>query len=231
MVSYICVNKKEVADYHVEVAAKVALILLENEVVKINVENPFKWTSGLLSPIYCDNRVVLSLPEHRNYFRDLFCEIIKERFTESNVIAGVATAGIPMGSIIADRLGLPFVYVRSEAKKHGLGKQIEGRLPSNPRVVVIEDLVSTGSSSFNAVKALQSENSKILAVLANFTYNLPNSENIFTESKIPLITLSNVDALVKILYQKGMNEKEVQLFKEWTQNPEKWGEKFVINAL
>ena len=178
-------------------ALKVAEFLLQIEAIKLSPENPFTWASGLRSPIYCDNRKTLSYPEVRAFIRDAFAATIRESFPNTEVIAGVATGGVAIGALVAEVLNLPFIYVRSEAKKHGLGNQVEGVLYANQRVVVIEDLISTGSSSLKAVDALREANATIEGMVAIFTYGFPKATERFLEAQCAVQTLSNYDFLLQ----------------------------------
>jgi len=183
--------------YNREVALQMAELLLKVKAVKLSPKEPFTWASGIKSPIYCDNRVTLSYPEIRTFIRQNFSRVVRDHFDGAEVIAGVATGGIAQGALTAQELGLPMVYVRSEKKDHGLTNQIEGVIQEGQRVVVIEDLVSTGGSSLKAVTALREAGCKVLGMAAIFTYNLPASIQKFQETSCDLYTLSDYDTLVE----------------------------------
>lgn len=201
----------------------VAKGLLEIEAVKLNPEKPFVWASGLHSPIYCDNRKALSYPDFRTVICKAMVEVINENFKEVDVIAGVATGAIAYGAIVADMLGKPFVYVRSKAKDHGMGNQVEGVLKSGDNVVVIEDLISTGKSSLEAVDALLKCNVHIAGMVAIFSYNFTKSRRSFEYADVELHTLSNYDALLDVASQTGyVKEEDVAMLREWRFDPEKW---------
>jgi orotate phosphoribosyltransferase len=211
-------------------ALKVAEFLLEIEAIKLNPENPFTWASGLRSPIYCDNRKTLSYPEVRSFIRDAFTATIRESFSRAEVIAGVATGGIAIGALVAEALDLPFIYVRSEAKKHGLGNQVEGVLKPHQRVVVIEDLISTGSSSLKAVDALREAEADIVGMVAIFTYGFATAANRFTEKNCAIKTLSNYDALLDQAVNSGaITPNQQETLSSWKSNPEEWSEQFQAN--
>jgi len=208
-----------------DIARETAKFLLQVKAVKLSPNHPFTWTSGLKSPIYCDNRVTLSFPAVRNYMRQQFVKIINAEFGLVECIAGVATAGIPQGVLIAQELGLPFVYVRSENKAHGLENKIEGRIEEGKSVVVVEDLVSTGKSSLAAVHALAEAGFVVKGMVAIFSYDLDKARTAFKESKCRLITLSDYNVLVKeALESNYISEEDVQTLVKWRENPEKWGE-------
>jgi orotate phosphoribosyltransferase len=204
---------------------KVAEFLLQIKAVKLQPQNPFTWASGLKSPIYCDNRKTLSYPQIRTYIRQQFVELINEHFAKPDVIAGVATGGIAIGALVAQEMGLPFIYVRSEAKKHGLTNMIEGEISSGQNVVVIEDLISTGGSSLKAVEALREKGCNVKGMVAIFTYGFDEAVQNFKKAKCRLQTLTNYNTLVKAALQKDyIDEKSVKSLKEWRSNPSKWGE-------
>ena len=211
-------------NYHQDIAQETARLLLEVKAVKLSPQQPFTWASGIKSPIYCDNRVTLSFPAIRTYMRQQFVNIINEEFSPVEYIAGVATAGIPQGVLIAQDLGLPFVYVRSERKKHGLENKIEGRIEPGKSVVVVEDLVSTGKSSLATVSALSEQGCVIKGMVAIFTYNLDKAKNNFKNANCPLITLSDYDTLInEAMKSNYIIEPELQSLISWRENPEKWG--------
>lgn len=203
-------------------AERIALQLLQIKAIKLSPQKPFTWSSGLKSPIYCDNRLVLSYPEFRSYLIDSFIQQAKA-YVPFDVVAGVATAGIPHGALIADRLELPFIYVRPEAKSHGMGNQIEGQLEQGQRVLVIEDLLSTGGSSLKAIKAIQNSGGVIAGTLAIFSYGFESCKQAFSDSKIAVQTLTDFPTLVQIAESHHfISEKEGEMLKAWTINPEAW---------
>ena len=209
-------------------ALKVAEFLLQIEAIKLNPENPFTWASGLRSPIYCDNRKTLSYPEVRAFIRDAFAATIRESFSNAEVIAGVATGGIAIGALVAEVLNLPFIYVRSEAKKHGLGNQVEGVLHAKQRVVVIEDLISTGSSSLKAVEALREADADIVGMVAIFTYGFEKAADRFAEATCQVQTLSNYDSLLQQATHSGyITASQQATLTNWKSNPEAWSEHFL----
>jgi orotate phosphoribosyltransferase len=211
-------------------ALKVAEFLLQIEAIKLNPENPFTWASGLRSPIYCDNRKTLSYIEVRTFIRDAFVQCIRENYPQVDIIAGVATGGIAIGALVAEAMNLPFIYVRSEAKKHGLGNQIEGVLNAGQRVVVIEDLISTGSSSLNAVEALREAKADVIGMVAIFTYGFAKATEKFSQSNCSLITLSNYDWLLQQASQSGYITTDQQKeLSNWKSNPEEWSTRFSAN--
>lgn len=207
-------------------ALKIAEFLLQIKAIKLQPNNPFTWASGWKSPIYCDNRKTLSYPKIRTFIRQMFVDVIDQEFGKPDLIAGVATGGIAQGALVAQELGLPFVYVRSEAKVHGLSNLIEGVVEKGQSVVVIEDLVSTGSSSLKAVQALRAEGCEVKGMAAIFTYGFKAASDNFKKAKCPLITLSNYDTLItQALNTDYISEKDLKSLKEWRENPEKWGRK------
>jgi orotate phosphoribosyltransferase len=211
-------------------ALKVAEFLLQIEAIKLNPENPFTWASGLRSPIYCDNRKTLSYPDVRAFIRDAFAATIRESFSNAEVIAGVATGGIAIGALVAEVLNLPFIYVRSEAKKHGLGNQVEGVLHAKQRVVVIEDLISTGSSSLKAVEALREADADIVGMVAIFTYGFEKAADRFAEATCQVQTLSNYDSLLQQATHSGyITASQQATLTNWKSNPEAWSEHFLAD--
>lgn len=213
-----------------ENALKLAEFLLKVKAVELKPENPFTWASGLKSPIYCDNRKTLSFPQIRTFIRQQFVEVIESSFTRPDVIAGVATGGIAIGALVAQEMGLPFIYVRSEPKKHGLGNQIEGVLESGQKVVVIEDLISTGGSSLNAVEALRSSGAQVLGLVAIFTYGFEEAINRFSEAGCPVATLSNYDALIQQASNSGfVFQKHLDTLRAWKSNPKAWSDEFSMS--
>ena len=206
-----------------EIEQKIAEFLLQIKAIKLEPTNPFTWASGLKSPIYCDNRITLSYPTIRTYIRQKFSEVIHEEFGSVDMISGVATAGIPQGVLVAQDLGLPFTYVRSSAKGHGRQNLIEGDVVDGQRVVVIEDLVSTGKSSLAAVQALREAGCNVVGLLSIFTYNLPVAEENFREAKCRLISLSNYEALISYaLEHQFISASEIDTLRQWRLDPENW---------
>jgi len=198
--------------------------LLQIKAIKLNVEKPFTWASGWKSPIYCDNRKTLSYPKVRNYIREQFVKAIHLEFGSPNVIAGVATGGIAIGALVAQELGLPFVYVRTSKKDHGLTNQIEGVIESGQSVVVIEDLVSTGMSSLNAIEALKAEDSKVMGMVCIFNYGFSEAKDAFKKSKVKLISLTNYDCLIQQAVNNNyIHEDDLITLKKWRENPANWG--------
>jgi orotate phosphoribosyltransferase len=212
---------------HIEMensAKKIAEYLLQIKAIKLQPSNPFTWASGWKSPIYCDNRKTLSYPAVRSYIRDSFSAIVREQYPETELIAGVATGAIAHGVLAADNLGLPFIYVRSEAKAHGLGNQIEGYYEKGQKVVVIEDLISTGGSSLNAVRALREAGCDVLGMVAIFTYGFSKAADGFASEKCTLSTLSNYNTLVEAAVESGyIGQSEVETLKKWRTDPSVWG--------
>lgn len=208
-----------------ETAEQTSNSLLKVKAVKLNNEHPFTWASGRKSPIYCDNRVTLSYPEIRTFIRQRFVEMINEYYGDVDVIAGVATGGIAQGALVAQELGKPFVYVRSEEKKHGLTNQIEGEIHSGQTVVVVEDLVSTGKSSLIAVHALREKGCVVKGMVAIFTYGLEVAAKNFEDANVELHTLTDYDTLVKVACEREyIQEKDMESLRTWRENPEKWSE-------
>jgi orotate phosphoribosyltransferase len=206
------------------VSQKIASILLETKAVKLSPEKPFKWSSGWNSPIYCDNRVTLSFPEGRTFIKKSLAKAIKKHFPEADLIAGVATAGIPQGALVADALGLPFAYVRPKPKEHGMGNQIEGRIEKGQKVVVVEDLISTGGSSLKAVDALREAGIEVIGMVAIFTYGFKVADKNFEEAGVKLVTLGHYNSLIdQAIAQKYIAAESLESLKKWRRNPEKWG--------
>lgn len=204
-------------------AKKTAEVLLHINAIKLSPNAPFTWASGWKSPIYCDNRLVLSYPAIRNYIKSELAKNIENLYGKPDVIAGVATGAIGIGALVADDLGLPFVYVRPEAKKHGRQNQIEGRLEKGQNVVVVEDLISTGKSSLNAVEALKSAAVNVKGMAAIFTYGFERSKTNFEEKNIELHSLSNYEALLEQALDTGfINDKELNVLSQWNSNPSEW---------
>lgn len=206
-----------------EIEVKVAEFLLQIKAIKLQPNNPFTWAAGWKSPIYCDNRITLSHPSVRTYIRQKLAELIQEEYGAVDVIAGVATAGIPQGVLVAQELGLPFIYVRSKAKEHGTGSLIEGEVIPGQRVVVIEDLISTGKSSLQAVEALRKADLSVAGLVAIFTYGFPQAEQNFTDAKCRFSTLSNYNTLTDYAAENGFIAKsDVELLSKWRENPSEW---------
>lgn len=206
-----------------DTAKKSAELLLQINAIKLEPENPFTWASGWKSPIYCDNRIILSYPTIRNYIREEMGKQVEDLYGKPDVIAGVATGAIGIGMLVAEYLGLPFIYVRPEAKAHGRQNQIEGRLEANQTVVVIEDLISTGKSSLNAVTALEAHGANIKGMLAIFTYGFDVAKKNFEDRNIELHTLSNYDHLAERAIELGhIKEDQMNTLMEWKKNPSVW---------
>ncbi len=204
-------------------AKKIAKDLLEIEAVFLNPENPFTWASGLKSPIYCDNRMTMSYPAVRRAIANGLAEKIKAEFPEVEVIAGTATAGIPHAAWIAEILDLPMVYIRSKAKDHGKGNQIEGRITAGQKMVVVEDLISTGGSVLEACEAATREGADVLGVAAIFTYKLPKGLDNFKAAEMPLITLTNYTTLLESAVEANyIEEKDLTLLANWKKDPVNW---------
>ncbi|AKA35799.1 orotate phosphoribosyltransferase [Flagellimonas lutaonensis] len=204
-------------------AQKTAELLLQINAIKLRPENPFTWASGWKSPIYCDNRVILSFPMIRNYVRDEMVRQVESLYGKPDVIAGVATGAIGIGVLVAEALNLPFVYVRPEPKSHGRKNQIEGHLESNQRVVVIEDLISTGNSSLNAVKALQEAQADIKGMVAIFTYGFDQAIENFRQNGIELHTLSDYETLIGIASETNyVKEEQLKTLLQWRTDPSQW---------
>ncbi len=207
-----------------EIALKVASDLLQIQAIKLNKENPFTWSSGWKSPIYCDNRLSLSFPETRTFIKQQLAEASKTYFSDFEAVAGVATAGIPQGALLAEELGVPFIYVRSKPKGHGMENLIEGKVTPGQKVIVVEDLVSTGGSSLKAADALQSAGFEVLGMLAIFTYGFPLADDNFKNANIKLHCLSNYQVMLEKATELGyINESDVTSLEEWRQDPANWG--------
>ncbi|EPR28200.1 Orotate phosphoribosyltransferase [Geobacillus sp. WSUCF1] len=203
-----------------DIAAK----LLEIGAVALQPNEPFTWSSGLKSPIYCDNRLTLAYPDVRRLIAAGLAELIRTQFPEADLIAGTATAGIPHAAWVSERLGLPMCYVRSQAKAHGKGKQIEGQAEPGQRVVVIEDLISTGGSSLAAVRALKEAGCEVLGVAAIFTYGLDKAKQAFAAENLPVYTLTDYDTLIETAVRLGaVSEHDLATLRKWRENPEEWG--------
>ena len=206
------------------IAETIASYLLEIKAVKLNPHTPFTWASGWKSPIYCDNRKTLSYPKIRDFIRDAFVHSIKEHVKEVDVVAGVATAGIPQGALIAQALDLPFVYVRASNKSHGLENKIEGVVEKGQSAIVIEDLISTGGSSLAVVDVLRDAGCTVNAMFAIFTYGFPVADEQFRQKQCSLFTLSNYNVLIEKALKEGyIKESDLESLQEWRKAPEKWG--------
>ena len=204
-------------------AEKTAELLLQINAIKLNPSTPFLWASGWKSPIYCDNRLTLSFPAIRNYIRDEFSKNIEKQFGKPDVIAGVATGAIGIGVLVAESLGLPFVYVRPEAKKHGRQNQVEGFLQSGQNVVVVEDLISTGNSSLLAVEALIAAGANVKGMAAIFSYGFEIADKNFKNANVDLYTLSDYEHLLALAVDKSyITETEENTLSKWRKNPDTW---------
>lgn len=206
-------------------AKKTAELLLQINAIKLKPQEPFTWASGWKSPIYCDNRVTLSYPIIRNYLRENLAKFIEEQYGKPDVIAGVATGAIGIGMLVAEQLNLPFIYVRPEPKKHGRKNQIEGIVPSGKNVVVVEDLISTGKSSLNAVKALQEADATVKGMVAIFNYGFDIASENFKEAALSLHTLSNYENLLEqALDTNYITEEQQKTLQSWRTNPAEWNQ-------
>ena len=204
-------------------ARQVASMLLDIGAIKLNHKNPFTWSSGWKSPVYCDNRLALSYPDIRKFVKDSLASAVKKNFPDVEYIAGVATAGIPQGALVADMLGLPFVYVRPKPKEHGMGNLIEGKIDAGKKAVMIEDLISTGGSSLKAAQAMQEAGFKVIGMAAIFTYGFDVAEKAFAESKMPLICLGDFNHLLtEAVAKKYLDEGELGYVKSWRADPANW---------
>lgn len=205
------------------VAEQVARMLLDVKAVRLRPDEPFTWSSGWKSPIYCDNRVTLSYPDVRTYIKNALADAIRQHFPTAGAIAGVATAGIAQGALVADILNLPYLYVRPEPKKHGMGNQIEGRLQEGQSVVLIEDLISTGGSSLKVVDALRQAGAEVLGMAAIFTYGFPVAAQNFADKGVELVCLSNYETLINEAQQLNYIPAEAATsLAAWRQNPAEW---------
>ncbi|MEI6123755.1 MAG: orotate phosphoribosyltransferase [Bacteroidota bacterium] len=207
-----------------DISLKTAEYLLQIKAIKLNLQNPFTWASGWKSPIYCDNRKTLSYPKIRTYIRQQFADLIRNEFGLPDVIAGVATGAIAHGALVAEELGLPFVYVRSAPKEHGLANLIEGVISSGQSVIVIEDLISTGGSSLKAVEALRDAGCNVKGMIAIFTYGFPKATESFAKAKCKLATLSDYNSLLQQAVDTNfINESDLTYLATWRETPDKWG--------
>jgi orotate phosphoribosyltransferase len=205
--------------------AKIAKILLETRAIKLSPDNPFKWSSGWNSPIYCDNRTVLSYATHRKEIKEMLSAKIKKEFPEVDTIVGVATAGIAMGALIADELDLSYAYCRPEPKAHGLKRQLEGKVDKDAKIVVLEDLISTGGSSLKVVDYMRSEGFNILGMAAIFTYGFQVAEDNFKKVNCTCVTLGNYSSMIEEAVASGyVKEADLKSLAEWRENPAVWGQ-------
>ena len=197
--------------------------LLNIKAIKLQPENPFTWASGWKSPFYCDNRKTLSYPDLRNFVKLEIARVVLENFPEVDAIAGVATGAIPQGALVADALCKPFAYVRSKPKDHGLENLIEGELKPGMKVVVIEDLISTGGSSLKAVEAIRKSGSEVVGMVASYTYGFDVAQKAFEEANVKLITLTNYEAVLEVALETGyITESQIPMLNEWRANPSEW---------
>ena len=201
----------------------VAEKLLQVNAIQLNIAAPYTWASGWRSPIYCDNRKVLSFPYVRDFIKSELCSVIFEKFGEADALVGVATAGIAWGAMAADQLKLPFLYVRPKPKEHGLGNQIEGAYAVGQKVLVIEDLISTGKSSLQVCEVLKAAGVQVIGMLSIFNYGFPQAELAFKEAGVPYISLTNYEILLKLAVEKKMvQESELNGLLNWSNNPAEW---------
>ena len=206
------------------IASRVAELLLEAQAIKLSPEKPFQWSSGWLSPIYCDNRVALSYPDTRTFIKKALADLIKAEYPNVDAVVGVATGGIAQGALVADLLELPFAYVRPEPKKHGMGNQIEGRLEKGQSVIIIEDLISTGGSSLKVVDVLRNAGIEVAGMVAIFTYGFEIAENNFADKNVKLSVISNYDALISTaLEHEYITQTQVESLSAWRVQPDQWG--------
>ena len=197
--------------------------LLDVKAIKLQPNAPFTWASGWKSPFYCDNRKVLSFPELRTYVKLELTHAVLEYFSNAEVVAGVATGAIAQGALVAEALGLPFVYVRSKAKDHGMGNLIEGELSKGAKVVVVEDLISTGGSSLKAVEAIRQAGAEVIGMVASYTYGFPVAEKAFADAGVKLVTLTDYDHVVEeALETNYISEADIELLHEWRKDPANW---------
>jgi orotate phosphoribosyltransferase len=207
-----------------KISEVIAKQLLQIKAIKLQPANPFVWASGWNSPIYCDNRKALSYPEVRDYIKKEFARIASAQYADADVVAGVATGAIAQGALVADLLGKPFVYVRSAPKGHGLENLIEGHYKPGQKVLVIEDLISTGGSSLKAVEALRNAGCEVVGMLAVFTYGFPVADEAFAQAGVELTTLTNYQELIKVAVADGyVTQQDIATLQEWRKNPSQWG--------
>ena len=206
-----------------KVAEQTVNYLIQINAIKLNTKKPFTWTSGIKSPIYCDNRLILSFPNVRKFVADKMTEIVENKYGKDICIAGVATGAIAIGAMIAERLNLPYAYVRPEPKGHGLKNQIEGNIKNGSNVVVIEDLISTGKSSLNAINALKSEGYNVMGMLSIFSYNFQFANKKFEDENISINSLSDYNSLVNLIQSEGtLDRNEISRLKKWREDPKTW---------
>ncbi|MBS1508719.1 MAG: orotate phosphoribosyltransferase [Bacteroidetes bacterium] len=204
-------------------ARKIASKLLEIGAIKLNYKNPFTWSSGWKSPVYCDNRLALSYPEIRTFVKESLAAVIRKNYPQAECIAGVATAGIPQGALVADALGLPFVYVRPKPKEHGMGNLIEGKIDAGKKAVLVEDLISTGGSSLKAAQAMQEAGFQVIGMVAIFTYGFEVADKSFTQANIPLVCLSDFNFLLEeAVERKYVDGDQLAYVKSWRVDPANW---------
>ncbi|MCR4835566.1 MAG: orotate phosphoribosyltransferase [Bacteroidaceae bacterium] len=197
--------------------------LLDVKAIKLQPDAPFTWASGWKSPFYCDNRKTLSFPALRSFVKIELARLIMEQFPEADAVAGVATGAIAQGALVADELGLPFAYVRSKPKDHGLANLIEGELPTGAKVVVVEDLISTGGSSLKAVEALRNAGFEVVGMVASYTYGFDVARQAFEDAKVQLLTLTNYEAVLEAALQTGyISNDQIPTLNEWRSNPSEW---------
>jgi orotate phosphoribosyltransferase len=213
-------------DARLDPALRIAEFLLQIKAVKLSPNKPFTWASGWNSPIYCDNRKTLSYPSVRTYIRQQFVHVINHEFGRPDMVAGVATGGIAHGALVAHDLGLPFIYVRSTAKEHGMKNMVEGDLTVGRSVVVVEDLVSTGKSSLNAVQALREAGCEVKGMVSIFSYGFDEARNAFEEARVKLVSLTDYPILLdQALHSSYITEKDVASLNEWRKDPANWNQK------
>jgi len=206
-----------------KVAEQTVNYLTQINAIKLNTKKPFTWTSGIKSPIYCDNRLILSFPNVRKFVADKMTEIVENKYGKDICVAGVATGAIAIGAMIAERLNLPYAYVRPEPKEHGLKNQIEGNIKNGSNVVVIEDLISTGKSSLNAINALKSEGYNVMGMLSIFSYNFQFANKKFEDENISINSLSDYNSLVNLIQSEGtLDSNEISRLKKWREDPKTW---------
>ena len=206
-----------------ETARKIAQSLLQIKAIKLNSATPFVWASGWKSPIYCDNRKILSYPDVRREVCEAFAAAVTELYPKAEIIAGVATGAIAHGVLVAEALGKPFIYVRTAPKTHGLSNRIEGEYRNGAKVVVVEDLISTGGSSLSAVEALRDSGCEVVGMVAVFTYGFPIAEANFNAAKLPLTTLSDYNTMIELAAEQGyIRTEELATLKKWREEPDKW---------
>lgn len=216
---YLCRNYLNMSSSQTAVAEK----LLQVKAVQLNLQNPYTWASGWKSPIYCDNRKLLSFPYERDFIKSELCSVIFEKFPDADLLAGVATAGIAWGAMAADQLKLPYIYVRPKPKEHGLGNQVEGSFTPGQKVLVVEDLISTGKSSLQVCEVLRNQGLEVIGMVSIFNYGFPQAEEAFKNAAIPFYSLSNYEVLIALAGQKNMVQEEaLKSLLNWRQNPELW---------